>query len=459
LIAGYELKVGADGEFLPYANFNNISVSMAGDYEVALRVTDNLGLQALSAAITVHVAENLAPTVFLSCSIPNQLNYPLRVVCNTSAVDSDGTISQQQIDWGDGNLENIWGSAMHVYTSGGTKNIVFTARDNFDATSTITQEINLIAPPTVAFTCYHINSLTIKCDASASSDDSGIASYVWNLNGIEKTGAIITQSFADEQWVNVTLAVTNNLGLQKSTQQSFIVERDPDIPLPVAAFEHTILSDNQVFLDAADSVFGGRVVTQFIWTLGDGTTQNLTTPTLNYTYATPGWYTVTLKTVDQNAVESTPQTIVIRVHAPNVADPGIAGETTLEGIDSNLDGVRDDVERFIDEYFGENSNKRQAMRQAAVTLDQIVKSNADVAVAQPLFVQLDRDSRCVISQLNDETDDWYNALAALKQHTFNTDSRLAVYLALDRDMDIGATKAEDQDISAYADNCNFVPIP
>ncbi|MBI2520137.1 MAG: PKD domain-containing protein [Bdellovibrio sp.] len=201
------------------------------------------------------------------------------------------------------------------------------------------------------------------------------------------------------------------------------------------------------------------IYTQFIWTLGNGTTQTLSTPTLNYTYATPGWYTVTLKTVDQNDVESTPQSMVIRVHTPSVSDPGTAGETTLEGIDSNQDGIRDDVERFIDEYFGENSNKRLAMRQAAVTLDQIVKSNADVAVAQPLFVQLDLDTRCVISQFADSSDKWMNAIQVLKQKTFNTEERFGVYLNLSENLDIASIAAPVQDFSLYASNCQFTPTP
>lgn len=48
-----------------------------------------------------------------------------------------------------------------------------------------------------------------------------------------------------------------------------------------------------------------------------------------------------------------------------VPDPGKAGKLTLEGIDSDQDGVRDDVQRWINTAFSESEKTRSALKQYA----------------------------------------------------------------------------------------------
>lgn len=47
-------------------------------------------------------------------------------------------------------------------------------------------------------------------------------------------------------------------------------------------------------------------------------------------------------------------------------DPGESGKVTVEGIDSNADGVRDDIERFITLTFGSSAKTVSALRQEAI---------------------------------------------------------------------------------------------
>jgi len=49
-------------------------------------------------------------------------------------------------------------------------------------------------------------------------------------------------------------------------------------------------------------------------------------------------------------------------------DPGEAGKATLEGIDSNGDGVRDDVERYIVFTVPESEKHREALKQQAIAI-------------------------------------------------------------------------------------------
>lgn len=48
-------------------------------------------------------------------------------------------------------------------------------------------------------------------------------------------------------------------------------------------------------------------------------------------------------------------------------DPGEAGKKTLEGIDSDHDGLRDDLQRWIYARFPNDPKKRAALRQMAVS--------------------------------------------------------------------------------------------
>ena len=49
-------------------------------------------------------------------------------------------------------------------------------------------------------------------------------------------------------------------------------------------------------------------------------------------------------------------------------DPGIAGQTTLPGVDSDADGIRDDVQRYIIFTYPQSEIARQSLNQAARAL-------------------------------------------------------------------------------------------
>jgi hypothetical protein len=50
-----------------------------------------------------------------------------------------------------------------------------------------------------------------------------------------------------------------------------------------------------------------------------------------------------------------------------VRDPGAAGKKTIEGIDRDKDGVRDDLQVWIDEAFSNEERVRDAVREMAKT--------------------------------------------------------------------------------------------
>lgn len=71
-----------------------------------------------------------------------------------------------------------------------------------------------------------------------------------------------------------------------------------------------------------------------------------------------------------------PQALGVVLHVAGVGislllppDPGPAGMTTLAGIDSDGDGVRDDVQRYIDLTYLQSAKERAALTQTALALE------------------------------------------------------------------------------------------
>jgi len=56
-------------------------------------------------------------------------------------------------------------------------------------------------------------------------------------------------------------------------------------------------------------------------------------------------------------------------------DPGNAGKRTLEGIDSDHDGLRDDVQRWIYARYPNDERKRKALRQMAISIQEDLNPN------------------------------------------------------------------------------------
>lgn len=66
-------------------------------------------------------------------------------------------------------------------------------------------------------------------------------------------------------------------------------------------------------------------------------------------------------------------------------DPGEAGKVTLEGIDSNSDGVRDDLEREIVYMYPQNEEVRRVLRADMKIMQQIITTMGDHEYLVGLF--------------------------------------------------------------------------
>ena len=108
-------------------------------------------------------------------------------------------------------------------------------------------------------------------------------------------------------------------------------------------------------------------------------------------------------------------------------DPGPAGMQTLEGIDSDKDGVRDDVQRYIVENYGHSERAVMALRNVAKGVQLQVKVGGDVSAdeAKALAEQhVMKPVSCFYRSVGPQLRDG-NAMALVVTEVTNTPERYA----------------------------------
>ena len=109
-------------------------------------------------------------------------------------------------------------------------------------------------------------------------------------------------------------------------------------------------------------------------------------------------------------------------------DPGEAGKKTLEGIDSDHDGLRDDLQRWIYARFPDEPKKRAALKQMAITFQRELMMNHDSKEME----EVNQRSEKAIACLDDTFGDENNELEFVQAKALNTRERTRRYLEVDR---------------------------
>ncbi|MDA1306439.1 MAG: PKD domain-containing protein [Acidobacteria bacterium] len=136
-------------------------------------------------------------------------------------------------------------------------------------------------------------------DASSSTDDGQIVSYVWTFgDGSSGSGRTRTHLYALAGTYLVTLTVTDDRGLSASTVPTSV----PIVAAasPVASFTYSptdpAVGRSIVFNAASSTVPTGRTLVGFDWEFGDGNQKSGVATT--HAYTAPGTYTVVLTVTD-----------------------------------------------------------------------------------------------------------------------------------------------------------------
>ena len=135
-------------------------------------------------------------------------------------------------------------------------------------------------------------------------------------------------------------------------------------------------------------------------------------------------------------------------------DPGAAGDATLEGVDVNGNGIRDDIERWIYLTYPDSEKLRRALIQEYYPLQNMIihgqQQNRD-AVYDDMYA-LQRSSECLYYVHPDKP---HKISAELEARIVNTDERVYGYLESSRLL--GGGTFQGVPMSKWKTSCNFNP--
>ena len=140
---------------------------LAGDYTVALTVTDNKGAtNTATKVVTVVAKPNVAPTASFTLVCEGMA---CKVNASASS-DPDGTINSYQWAFGDGKAASGAAPATHTYVDPGTYTITLTVFDNKGASATASKQATVkrataTPPPVAAPTASPLPTPTVKVKA------------------------------------------------------------------------------------------------------------------------------------------------------------------------------------------------------------------------------------------------------------------------------------------------------
>ena len=150
--------------------------------------------------------------------------------------------------------------------------------------------------------------------------------------------------------------------------------------------------------------------------------------------------------------EPLPITLVITEQENNELppDPGEAGMQTLLGVDSDSDGVRDDIQRYIYFTYPNNEKVRMALTQIAIEYQGLLSEASDPDAAFNHATRMARHGECLFYIQGEASLD---ARAALKAEILNTRERSIAYITYSNEL--GGEIILGAPVQDWKNSCNF----
>ena len=254
----------------------------------------------LTVTDTIGQARQISQSVTTEVDNPPHASFYVVCVGRTCSVDAEAStddfgITNYLWSWGDGQTTSGTNSApSHTYAANGTYTINLTVSDIVGQTASTSQTVSFDQAPVASFT---INCIGRSCDvdASASSDDLGIASYSWDWDDEALTtgGPLNHHDYGFDGTFTVRLTVTDTSGNTAGASRTVTVfDNPPHASFFVVCVGRTCSAD----AEASTDDFG---ITNYLWNWGDGQTTSGTNSAPSHVYAADGTYTITLTVSDR----------------------------------------------------------------------------------------------------------------------------------------------------------------
>lgn len=185
-----------------------------GTYQVTLTVTDWDGHSTSATQVVTVESQSPIASFSWSCGVGRACSF------NSSASSDDRGIVSRTWTFGDGSSVNDVIAPSHTYAVNGSYQVTLMVRDAAGQTSSVTHGVTARDDSPVARFTYSCTSRTCTFDGRASTDDSGIASYRWDLgrHGTAE-GPVAMISARGRSPITVTLTVADHAGQTNSTTQ------------------------------------------------------------------------------------------------------------------------------------------------------------------------------------------------------------------------------------------------
>jgi PKD repeat protein len=211
-----------------------------GTYVITLSVTDDAGDMGMDQTTATISLANQAPVA--NANGPYTGTEGIAVSFDaTGSTDLDGSIVAYDWDFGDG-ASGTGATPSHIYATASTYDVTLVVTDNEGATGTdatiATIGVGNLPPVANAGGPYSgIVDIAVDFDGSASSDpDGSIVAYDWDFGDgtiLMDAGANPSHTYNAVGTYNVTLTVTDDLGVSDSSAATTTIEVAPNL-LPTA---------------------------------------------------------------------------------------------------------------------------------------------------------------------------------------------------------------------------------
>lgn len=374
--------------FIPYIAYEYNSSST---YTVKLAVKDSHGLEG-TIQKDIIIKENQIPVANFDCTSRNDKS---TYDCSSTVSDSDGQIVS--LEW------LIEGEVMtgtyitYKFKNGGNKDIELHVVDDLGAMKTVSKTILVNLP---SFVCNKLEGVEYECMVTSIPLGKIATNYRFEFDDDDfENNNSVKYKFKNFGTHQVSLLVGYEDQTIDTSQISINV--GDELLAPEADFGPYYNANKSVQLNAKKSTSLNKRVINYIWNFGDGNVEASITPYIEHTYVNNGAYTVGLTVVNQLGQSST-KTKVIYVHNPEVADPGEEGNETILGTDSDSDGVRDDVQRWINFESRGNESIKLILRKLAINWQKNIRDVDDRAKSQELIVERSKIKVCLEGTVNDD---------------------------------------------------------
>ncbi|WP_445258827.1 PKD domain-containing protein [Nocardioides aurantiacus] len=210
-----------------------------------------------TAAAAAAPVKNAPPVARLALD-PSTGPAPHRVTADGSGSTDDVAVQSYSFSWGDGTTSTgpqPEGTATHAYSAPGSYTVTLTVDDGAKR-GTASQVVTVTAPdptpapdapPTAAVTARPATGnapLATEIDATASSDDRGIAGYAFDFGDgsetVQQPAAVVSHSYVTAGEHTVTMTVTDTAGQTATATTKVVVTTAPPPPAPAPLAPTTV---------------------------------------------------------------------------------------------------------------------------------------------------------------------------------------------------------------------------